>query len=58
MMTHSEIVALYENWTLKKLIADLRTRNLRDYREHETRHLAERVKAASAELKKRKGNKK
>ena len=58
MMTHAEILALYEDWTLEKLIADLRSKNLRDYRDHETRHLAERAKAATAELKKRKAKRK
>lgn len=55
MMTHDEIVALYPNDMLDKIIADLGARNLRDQRDHEIRWLAERSKALRAERRRRKG---
>tara|TARA_R110001606_G_scaffold18114_2_gene68823 strand:+ start:1028 stop:1201 length:174 start_codon:yes stop_codon:yes gene_type:complete len=57
-MTHDEIVALYPNDMLDKIIADLGARNLREQRDHGIRFLAERSKALRAERRHRKGKSK
>lgn len=51
--SHDAVVIQYPCWMLDAVIADAGTRNLRDYRDHETRWLAERCKAARAERRRR-----
>lgn len=54
MMTTEQIVAHYPTPLLRQILADIGKRNLRDYRDHETRWLAARVSAVRKELKRRK----
>lgn len=51
---HAATVATYSDALLDALLADCGRRNLRDYRDHETRWLAARSSAARAERKRRK----
>lgn len=55
--SHAAIVATYSDALLDSIIDDLGTRNLRDFRDHETRWLGERMKACRAERRARKGGK-
>lgn len=52
--SHEAIVASYSDATLEALINDIGRRNLSNLRDHETRFLAERSKAARAERRARK----
>lgn len=52
--SHEAIVRRYSDRLLEAVIADLGSRNLRNLRDHETRFLAERCKAARAERRRRK----
>lgn len=58
MMTDAEIVALWQDCTLELVIADLRRKNLRDYRDADTRYQGVRSKAITAERNRRKGKSK
>lgn len=49
--SHEAIVATYSDDLLEVVIADLGRRNLRDYRDHETRFCAERLSASRTERK-------
>ena len=51
--SHYVTVAAYPDHLLEALIADIGTRNLRNLRDHETRFLADRSKAARAERRER-----
>lgn len=53
--SHDAIVRTFPDWLLEAVIGDLGRRNLRDYRNHETRWLGERASAARAERRRRKG---
>jgi hypothetical protein len=54
MMTTEQIVAHYPTALLEQILADIGQRNLRDYRDNETRWLAERASAVRKELRRRK----
>jgi len=53
-MTTEQIVAHYPTALLEQILADIGQRNLRDYRDNETRWLAERASAVRKELRRRK----
>lgn len=53
MSDHADIVASYHDSLLKAIIKAEGRRNLRDYRDHETRWMAGRISACRAELQKR-----
>lgn len=52
--SHEGVVRTYSDEMLTRLIDDIGKRNLSDLRDHETRWLAERSKAARAERRRRK----
>lgn len=47
--SHEAIVRTYSDDLLEDIITDLGRRNLRDFRDHATRWMGERLKAARAE---------
>ena len=51
--SHEGVVLTYSDLLLAALIDDIGKRNLSNYRDHETRFLGERCKAARAERKRR-----
>lgn len=51
--SHEGIVGTYSDEMLDLLIADIGSRNLSNYRDHEVRFLGERAKAARAERRRR-----
>ena len=55
MNSHAKIIAAYPDHLVSAIIADLGGRNLRDYKDPAVRWCGERVKAARAEAKRRKG---
>lgn len=52
--SHEAIVRTYSDALLEAVIEGHKHRNLRDYRDHETRWLGDRIKAARAERRRRK----
>lgn len=52
--SHEHMVSLDNDYVLEAVINDLGKRNLSDYRDHETRWCADRLRAARAERRKRK----
>lgn len=51
---HDKAVAQYSGELLEDIIADLSKRNLRDFKDHEVRWSAQRLKACRAERRRRK----
>lgn len=54
MTPHEKVAAAYPTALIQTIIAKEGKRNLRDYRDHETRWLGDRLKALRAELRARK----